>query len=101
MDYQNLWFSLKEELIEFRNKGDIAINDLIEKMDKMEIVEFNTSKLSRTTMLCEESKEWFNFKNIHKCNICGGELYLTGTVTLAFQKCKEYKCKKCCNVILK
>ena len=102
MDYQKLWFSLKEEFIEFRNKEDIAVNDLIEKMDKMEITEFKISKSPEVTLLCEDStKNWTDLNDMYKCNICGGEIYYTGINAIQLPIRKEYKCKKCCNVILK
>ena len=84
MNYQSLWFELKEELIEFRNKGDMNINDLIEKMDIMEIAEFNSSKLPKIKL-----------NNKLRCNLCDGELYYTGNATLGMPMQKEYRCKKC------
>ena len=102
MDYQKLWFNLKEELIGLKNKGDMQINDLVEKMDRAEIVEFKFSKLSKSTLVCEEDvKKWLGLNNAYKCNICGGELYYTGNNALVLPPKKEYKCKVCRNVITK
>jgi hypothetical protein len=103
MDYQKLWFSLKEELIEIKNKGDMPISDLIEKMDRMEVLEFKFCQLPKSSLLCEEdTKKWLNLvDNTHRCNLCGGELYYTGDNMIGLPAQRKYKCRACHSLIVK
>ena len=83
MDYQNLWFKLKEELIDFKNKEYVNVNDLIKIMNRLEIEEFNISKPSKTKL-----------NKILRCNLCDEELRYIGNPTLTLPSKQEYRCEK-------
>ena len=42
INYQQLWFNLKMHLLEWREYGNIRVEDIIGNMDLMEIEEFNS-----------------------------------------------------------